>query len=471
MVPAAVTIKRSKTASIILLAVATIVAAIWLVPRGAPRAPRTGLAIGNQPLDPCAVAVSSRLTSTHVLVGDREEHLVVTLTAPSCGDRVARPPMTIAVVIDRSGSMKGQAIVDATRAANRLVDLLEPTDAFSIISYSTGAEVVTPMALATADAKRAAHDAIDRIYAMGGTNISAGLELGHAQVADSPVHDGVRRVVLISDGDANEGVYDRAGLARIAATTAAGGTSITAVGVGLQYKEQTMTDIAAAGRGNYYFVENASQLAEMFTAELGSAGKTVAADAELAVIAADGIQVLEVYGYGARNDAGTWVIPVADLAAGETRKIVARVRVRVTSRGPIELATARLTYRPIGERQSRAVVATAIAEVTGDVQVVRAGIDTSTVQLVEEAQTAQAIDEATMVYQREGYEGARRVLDGRMQQVQAVASEYADPGIADKSMKAAEAVKRDFAAAPTARGDGGSKASKGASKAAFDLAK
>jgi len=476
MVPAAVTLKRSKTASIILVAVATIIAALWLAPRGAPR---RSVVVGVQPPgDPCELAISSRLTSTHVMVGQHEEHLVVTLKAPSCGQNLVRPPMSIAVVLDRSGSMapatvptENQPLTHAKRAAIALIDQLEPTDAFSVITYSVDAEVVTAMMLATPDAKLAARRAVEAISADGGTNISAGLELGRGQLQSSPIADGVRRVVLISDGDANEGVYSRDGLARIAANIAEGGTSITAVGLGLEYNEMIMTDIAAAGRGNYYFVEDTARLGEMFTAEISSAGKTVAADAELALDPASGVEMLEVFGYGAHLEGSAWLVPVADLAAGETRKIVVRVRVNADAGGAMDLATARLSYRPIDAHQRRTVTATARAEVTGDAKVVRAGLDTTTVQLVEEAETAQAIDQAAIVYQHEGYDGARKVLDARMAAARAAAADLGDDEIADKSIRAARQVKENFAAAPAASGMGGLKATKGASKTAYDLAK
>ena len=472
MVPA-VAIKRTKTVSIILLAAATILAALWLGPRrSSPRVITTGTTdLPVSMRDPCAVDVSGRLTSTHVLVGEREEHLAITLRAPACGERRQRPPMSIAIVIDRSGSMTGQPIAEARRAARRLVDLLEPRDAFSIVTYSTGAELVAPMTAATEDAKAAARRAIDGIVDDGGTNISAGLELGHAQVKMSPVMDGLRRIVLISDGEANEGIYDRPGLTRIAADTAAAGASISTVGVGLDYDEVTMTSIAAAGRGNYYFIEESTQLADMFAAELGSAGKTVASDAELTLAAAPGIEILEVYGGGRAGDNGTWTVPVADLTAGETRKIVARVRVRAEAKGTIELATAHLVYRPVDAHQRREVSTVARAEVTGDAKVVRAGVDVTTVRLVEEAETARALEQANMAYDKGGYDEAKQILDGRVQTLRARAADYGDDDIAEGSLKAANEAMDNYAAAPAATGAGGSKAKKAASKAAFDLAK
>jgi Ca-activated chloride channel homolog len=473
MVPAAVILKRSKTVSIVLLAVATIVVALLLPTSGRRRQVVEPPAFAG---DPCAMNISGRLASTHVMVGDHEEHLVVTLRAPSCGERSTRVPMSVSIVLDRSGSMapntipvEDQPLTHAKRAAIALIDQLQPTDAFSLVTYAYVGQLDIPMGLATADAKANARRVIDAITDDGGTNISHGLELGTAQLASTPV-SGVRRIVLISDGDANEGVKSVDGLARIAGGIAQNGMSISSIGLGLDYNEKIMTAIAAAGRGNYYFVEDTAQLADMFTAELQAAGKTVAADAELLLKPAPGVEVLEVFGYGAHADGTTWSVPVADLTAGETRKIVARVRVRTEERGSMDLATAALTYRPIDAAQRTVVQAVARAEVTRDMRVVRAGIDTTTVRLVQEAETARAIEEASVVYERDGYAAATKVLDSRMQAAQAAATAAGDAGVAEGSLKVADKVKRDFSAAPPSAA-GGRRATKGAGADAYQLAR
>lgn len=463
MVPAAISFQRAKTTSIIVLAIATIVAAIWLVPRRARTADvplSSGQRFAQPPpdTDPCALTMTSRLTSTAVMQGERDDHLVVSLRAPSCGTNSVRPPMSIAIVLDRSSSMapetiatEDQPLTHAKRAVMELVDRLEPTDAFSIVVYAEDAQVLTVMRYATPDAKLEARRAVAQVKGLDGTNIGAGLELGDAEVQRSPVRDGIRRIELVSDGNANAGTYDQDGLSRIAATIAQGGTSITSVGLGLQYSAAKMTAIAAAGRGNYYFVEDSGQLAQIFSAELGSVGAIVAADAELELVPGDNLEIVEVFSYGAHQDGAAWIVPVADLAAGNTRKIVARVRVKTTRRGAVELATAHLVYRPVDAHQRRSVTAVARAQVTDDAQDVRAGIDTGTVQLVEEAETARAIDEASKAYAVGGRAAADKVLDGRMQQAQAHAQALGAPTAADSSVKAAEAVKHGFATSPAPR--------------------
>src|SRR5690606_24631976 len=126
--------------------------------------------------------------------------------------------------------------------------------------------------------KASAREAIDRIWDDGNTCISCGIERAAGELAGSPVHEGLRRIVLISDGQANAGLWDRNDLVGLATETAARGISISAVGVGLDFDEVTMTRLADVGHGHYYFVEDAARLGQMFERELGGLAETVAAD-------------------------------------------------------------------------------------------------------------------------------------------------------------------------------------------------
>src|SRR5688572_19403795 len=125
-------------------------------------------------LSPCASAperepaptsriLTARLTSTEILGG--EQDIAVTIEMPRTRQRcglVAPPSLSLAIVIDLSGSMEGEPLANAKAAAQRLVDPLHDSDAFTIVAYSSSAELVTPMLRATAQNKQAAREQIER---------------------------------------------------------------------------------------------------------------------------------------------------------------------------------------------------------------------------------------------------------------------------------------------------------------------
>jgi Ca-activated chloride channel family protein len=426
---------RRRTSAILFLAAGVAAGAALLTPRGAP----------PEDPPPASSLLSARSTSTHVLRGMSETHIAVTVRAPELAEARERPPVSLSIVIDRSGSMEGKPLADAKAAARHLVERLGPRDRVAIVTYSTGAELIVPLSAAGAAGRAHALQMIDGIDSNGGTNISQGIELGSEALAPARASDGLRRLVLISDGQANEGLVDPERLAELAAATAAGGTAITSVGVGLDFDERTMSAIAIAGRGRYHFVEDTGQIAALFERELGDLAMTVASDAELVVTAAPGVEVLDAFGYHPYRSRGATIVPLADLRSGEVRKIVLRVRVTTAGAGRMDLATMMLAWRP--RDQARAVVAStqvAVA-ITDDTGAVLANRDREIVRQVEAVETAAAVEAAADAYERGDHGAAGVILDRRAAAASQTSLEIGDDDLAREVQAATGKAKRKLA--------------------------
>ncbi|MEJ7597496.1 MAG: VWA domain-containing protein [Kofleriaceae bacterium] len=298
-------------------ATATVLAALLLHGRTSCPAPTS---------DDSGMELAARLT---------DGELVVLVTAPNRA--ATRPPISLVVALDASSSMSGEPLAQAKAAAVRLVDQLEPGDAFSIITFSSASAIVMPTAMASDPNKAAARAAIGGIFVpehAAGTCLACGLDQAVSALARSPIVGGVNRIIVLSDGDPNIGIGANAqgNLAPIrdeadvlAASIARRGISVSSVGVGLDFNEALMTNLAAVGHGNYYFVEDTQDLAMMFGREIESIARTVASDVKLVVTDGAGVTIEEAYGYPLTRTGEAVVVPIADLRAGETRKVVLRV--------------------------------------------------------------------------------------------------------------------------------------------------
>jgi Ca-activated chloride channel family protein len=410
------------------------------------------------------MSVSARLGTRRILPGAQLQNLAITITTPNAVDLTpGRPPLSLAIVIDRSGSMHGAPIANARAAALSMLRQLDRRDAFSVVAYSSGARIVVPMERATEDNKAAAQAAIETIDDDGGTCISCGLEAGAAELAGSPITGGVRRMLLISDGQANEGIYDRGELAELAARKAADGTSISTVGVGLEFDEATMRHLAEVGRGNYYFVEDTVALSAMFGRELGTLSQTVAAEVRLVVTALPGAEIVDAIGYPMARSNGRAIIPVADLRAGETRKVVLALRVDAPSGGELGIARVVLDWRRVADGQNLTALAVATVDVVSDPAAVAASADPGAMQAIEKALSARALEDAAAAYDRGGISAARQVLERRSQAIRASAPAL-DPSTVDELEAASRGAMTEFSRAPE-------KAKKAASVTAHDLAR
>src|SRR5690606_10977839 len=121
----------------------------------------------------------------------------------------------------------------------------------------------------------------------GHTCISCGIELAMAMLRQRT--GAVNRMLLLSDGEANRGLRHIEELRNLAAQAREMGSSISSIGVDVEYNERIMLALAQESNGRHHFVENPASLAQAFDEEFNSLVQTIAKDALLTVELAEGI--------------------------------------------------------------------------------------------------------------------------------------------------------------------------------------
>ena len=252
-------------------------------------------------------------------------YLVVRLAAPDAR-RSGRLPVNVSLVLDRSGSMGGPKIRLAKEAVGRAIATLDARDRFSVVFYDDTIDVVVPSTPATADARAAASEALQRVDARGSTNLFGGWMRGCEQVALNADGEVVSRSLLLTDGLANVGVTDRFELETHAAELRRRGVATSTFGVGHDFDEALLEAMASAGGGNFYYIQDARQIGDFMTSELGEALEVVARDVRLEVTLPLGTQ-LEILGPERveRRAPEAWSVEVGDLVARQDRELVLRL--------------------------------------------------------------------------------------------------------------------------------------------------
>jgi len=185
-----------------------------------------------------------------------------------------RTPIDLALVLDRSGSMRGEPLEAAKMAAHDAVDLLEDGDRVAIVVYDGLVDVLVPSM--RVDDRATLHAAIDRIDLGGSTALHAGWAEGAAQLVDLLDPARTARVVLLTDGQANQGVVDPHEIAADVARMAAHGVATSAIGLGRYFNEDLLARVADAGGGRFAHAETPPDLEGVMAAELIGIDATVA---------------------------------------------------------------------------------------------------------------------------------------------------------------------------------------------------
>ena len=231
----------------------------------------------------------------------------------------ARAKVSISLVIDRSGSMVGEKLESAKRAARAFVERLEPTDQLALVSFSSD---VTRLHLRTmnAEGKRVALGVIDELQPGGGTNIGDALRAGADELAEAT---GNRRLVLASDGNPTVGVVASDELMRVAESIHEQAIGVTALGIGADYNASLMIGLAELGGGFYGYLSEAGRLDEVLAQELSQARATLARNVKLTLKPGAGVTVTEVPG---RVLLGSQ-LRLPDFKQGDTARLFVRLQV------------------------------------------------------------------------------------------------------------------------------------------------
>ena len=233
--------------------------------------------------------------------GDSVRYLVARLRARCTNDRrpAERAPLNIALVIDASGSMGGGKLEAAKEAALGLSERLTERDRLTVVSFSSDVQVhldAVPVTRGNADRIRTE---MSRLGTRGMTCLSGGWFAGvecAARVAEIDARL-TPRVIILSDGHANEGIVDPEELREHAGELKMRGVLTSALGIGDGYDEQLLRGIAENGGGRVHDAELTGEISSVLLGELDDIFGTIFEDAKITLIVPPGVRV-EVQGRG-----------------------------------------------------------------------------------------------------------------------------------------------------------------------------
>jgi len=193
--------------------------------------------------------------------------LHIGLKSPLAADPGSRPPLSLAVVVDVSGSMQGQKIALVREGLGLLIDGMRDGDRLSLISYSDGVRVLSP--LTAVESERASLRRLAQgLSAEGGTNLAAGLEAGYRAIVNGHEPGRQHRVILLSDGVPTAGVIDPNAILSASRAYNSDGIGLTTIGLGSDFNVELMRGLAQQADGNFYFLEDVGAVKEVFEEEL-----------------------------------------------------------------------------------------------------------------------------------------------------------------------------------------------------------
>lgn len=289
-------------------------------------------------------------------------------------DKQARIPANVAIVLDKSGSMRGEKIQYAREAAIMAIQRLDERDVVSVVSYDSRVQVVVP-ATQVRD-QRAIYNAIRDVRADGNTALFAGVSKGANELRKFLSRNKVNRVILLSDGLANVGPQSASELGELGASLAKEGISVTTIGLGLGYNEDLMTRLAGFSDGNHAFVENAEDLASVFQYEFGDVLSVVAQGVNIEINCRNGVKPVRLLGRESEIIGNRVTTRLNQLYSEQEKFVILEVEVpEQQAEVELELVTVNVQYDNLFTQHQEQLSGQSIARFSRSQQEVRAARD------------------------------------------------------------------------------------------------
>ena len=316
------------------------------------------------------------------------------MPAPPFTRAAARLPLNISLVLDRSGSMEGEPLEYAKRACAYVVDLLEPDDILSIITFEEGVDVIMPARRVLN--KTLVKDYINRIYTGNTTNLYEGLMTACQQVASVKTANTLNRVLLLTDGEPTAGTRDFASIVGQVAEQKSRGITVTALGFGPDYNEELMAGIARRAGGNYYYIARPELIPEVFRRELDTLMRISARNLRLRLALSRGVGVRQVYGQQPILGQRSAEVTLIDVEAGTGLSSLWELEMTARPAGAYRLAVAELFYDDALTGRQEKLTADVVMEFTADRARIATGIDSRVQSEIEVARAARTLDKTVM---------------------------------------------------------------------------
>lgn len=305
---------------------------------------------------PQPTVVIQSLKANAPLTTATELSLAVTIACPPqpTGEAKPRSRLNLAIAIDQSGSMNGKALSEAKLCASRVVEALQVGDRIAVISFDNVARVIVSAIDVTSD-KADILRAILQVEARGNTDVHGGWLAAATEAASGLSADVLTRVMLLSDGNTNSGVRDVAEICRQVAALAEKGIATTTIGLGTNFDEDLMTQIATSGQGMATYGETADDLWPSFESEFGLLSATCGKNVRLRMTSPCNGGVSVENGFPLKTP-GVWILP--NIAYGTDMTALVKVAVSGMIGAEAQVLEVSLDYDTMSGDAAQPVAAT-----------------------------------------------------------------------------------------------------------------
>jgi uncharacterized protein YegL len=294
-----------------------------------------------------------------------ENYFLLVVRSLARGAEKSKLTLNLGIAIDRSHSMFGSPYLQASEGAVALMRNLSSQDRMSVFLFDSEVEKVVE-GVGPDQMPEVAKSLREANIAGGSTNISTALERAAASLGKMKRGRDVSKLILITDGNPNQGLTEDKDLVSLVEDIKKSGISLSVIGLGLDYNEDLLVKMTDAGGGFYYHSSRPRDVKKLFQRELGIVKNIHLRGLELNIKPVADFRIQEIFHYDSSSFNGEHTIPLPDLERAQELEILLNLNISPHGNGLFKAFEITGSYLAEGNKNVGKCNAYAVQEFTSD---------------------------------------------------------------------------------------------------------
>lgn len=244
------------------------------------------------------------------------------LVSAEVSNEEARAPVTVNLLLDRSGSMKGAPLAAAVEAVAQLVELATADDFLGLVLFDGVAEQRVPVSMMDAKGKRAMHEALANIQTGRGTAMHQAVMLGLRGLQRTLVPGRRPQVLILTDGEPSVGPDNPEAFEELGHELVKANVSVHALGLAKHYVAEILQGLTQPSGNAFEHVDGPEGLSEAMGGLVARLFGLSATEVALRV-EPQGLSFITCrHSYATRLEQEALVVSMGDVSRGLARKVL-----------------------------------------------------------------------------------------------------------------------------------------------------
>jgi Mg-chelatase subunit ChlD len=258
------------------------------------------------------------------------QHVNIEIKTGENTEKQAQPVQELFLILDTSGSMAGEKkLVNAKLAIENIIRNMNKNDKLHLIQYDSYSSIV----FEDETNQEFMLDKLRSLYSSGSTNLMAGFDQAKILLGKYSKRTSVKRLFVFSDGQINTGVtaHDQL-LSEVTSMKNTFEITICSFGIGLDFDEKLMTNIADYGSGDYFFIRGADSMKQIVNIAYKGFQALIGTNAYLKITTKNDAHIVDTYGYENIKQDENEIIPIGDIRYNDQMNILLETDIKITEK-------------------------------------------------------------------------------------------------------------------------------------------